>query len=509
MELKTYIVQYAHKFGNGWAIINAYNPSQIEDILSNQSKFQDAKMTSFKELKHFGNTMSVVYEGSISTIGKSPYDLAKAAGFKGTLEEWLLSLKGDKGDTGSQGLQGPQGIQGEVGVQGIQGPKGDTGKQGPRGLQGPEGPMGPQGPQGERGPAGLRGDAFTYYDFTPQQLEGLRGPEGPKGDKGDTPKLSIGEVTTGEKAEASITGTKNEPKLNITIPDNVKYNSEAADTWKTVAVGGIAKDTSPEAFKGKTLSNMLDDILYPTLQPVVTQPYVTIKYKNTAPNTNKPFIVEVGTLLPNKDASLTNGFTYTPNRGTVSIKNADNHTYYAGAVDESKRSLTMTDDAWGKAAAEKQYVINYKDWFTDGADLLDNKGGAATVTKWTAKYNTTAATVKIDAVYPIYANTGSISTLTKQPILDYILEAVQYEVSIPAETTNNKFTFDIPSSIKSKLGKVLQYNPNSGKYDKEVPVVPLDDTITYNGVVYSRYVRTIDISSSQGASKYQININKK
>lgn len=40
---------------------------------------------------------------------------------------------------------------------------------------------GSRGPQGERGE---RGDAFTYEDFTDEQLESLRGPQGEPGDAG-------------------------------------------------------------------------------------------------------------------------------------------------------------------------------------------------------------------------------------------------------------------------------------------------------------------------------------
>ena len=74
-------------------------------------------------------------------------------------------------------------------VVGEKGPKGDTGPQGP---QGPKGDTGATGPQG---PAGLKGDAFTFEDFTTEQLVNLKGPkgdtgpagpQGPKGDKGDT-----------------------------------------------------------------------------------------------------------------------------------------------------------------------------------------------------------------------------------------------------------------------------------------------------------------------------------
>ena len=47
--------------------------------------------------------------------GRSAYQQALETGFKGTLQEWIASLKGEKGDQGVQGTQG------------IQGPKGDKG----------------------------------------------------------------------------------------------------------------------------------------------------------------------------------------------------------------------------------------------------------------------------------------------------------------------------------------------------------------------------------------------
>lgn len=59
--------------------------------------------------------------------GYSAYEIAVQNGFEGTEEEWLASLKGERGD---QGIQGPQGIQGETGPQGVQG---EQGVQGPKG----------------------------------------------------------------------------------------------------------------------------------------------------------------------------------------------------------------------------------------------------------------------------------------------------------------------------------------------------------------------------------------
>ncbi|MCP9020031.1 MULTISPECIES: hypothetical protein [Bacillus amyloliquefaciens group] len=41
--------------------------------------------------------------------GKSAYDIAVDNGFSGTVEEWLASLKGEKGDTGATGAAGKDG----------------------------------------------------------------------------------------------------------------------------------------------------------------------------------------------------------------------------------------------------------------------------------------------------------------------------------------------------------------------------------------------------------------
>ena len=59
-----------------------------------------------------------------------------------------------------------------------------------------KGDTGPQGIQGEKG------DAFTYSDFTEEQLASLKGEKGDKGDKGDTGPQGI----QGEKGETGANG---------------------------------------------------------------------------------------------------------------------------------------------------------------------------------------------------------------------------------------------------------------------------------------------------------------
>ncbi len=116
--------------------------------------------------------------------------------------ENLRGPKGEKGDTGPQGPKGEPGEKGEPGtsgekgekgdaftyadftpeqlaaLRGEQGPKGDKGEPGERGPAGARGPEGKQGPQGEAGPRGPQGNAFAFEDFTLAQLERIRGEKG-------------------------------------------------------------------------------------------------------------------------------------------------------------------------------------------------------------------------------------------------------------------------------------------------------------------------------------------
>lgn len=98
--------------------------------------------------------------------GLSAYEEALLEGFTGTRSQWVESLGGIKGEKGD---------------------KGDaftytdfTIDQ----MESLRGPQGIQGPQGEKGEKGDTGNAFTYADFSPLELESLRGPQGPQGEAG-------------------------------------------------------------------------------------------------------------------------------------------------------------------------------------------------------------------------------------------------------------------------------------------------------------------------------------
>ena len=57
-------------------------------------------------------------DGVDGVDGKSAYELAVESGYSGTLEEWILSLKGENGTDGQNGSDGENGVDGKDGVDG-------------------------------------------------------------------------------------------------------------------------------------------------------------------------------------------------------------------------------------------------------------------------------------------------------------------------------------------------------------------------------------------------------
>lgn len=55
-------------------------------------------------------------DGTDGADGRSAYELAVISGFVGTVDEWLLSLKGEEGDPGTPGSPGAPGSPGEPGA---------------------------------------------------------------------------------------------------------------------------------------------------------------------------------------------------------------------------------------------------------------------------------------------------------------------------------------------------------------------------------------------------------
>lgn len=169
--------------------------------------------------------------------GFSAYEIWLQAGNTGTEEEYLASLKGQTGEKGEDGEKGEQGAPGV------------------RGMPGEPGPTGPTGPsntleignvtKGENASATITGQS-------PNQVLNLVLPKGDKGDKGDTGNkgdkgdigasnvLTIGNVTKGDEASATITGTSPSQVLNLVLPKGNKGDTgDKGDTGEKGETGDV------------------------------------------------------------------------------------------------------------------------------------------------------------------------------------------------------------------------------------------------------------------------------
>lgn len=204
--------------------------------------------------------------GAQGIQGLSAYQVAVQHGFEGTEDEWLISLKGekgetgpkgDKGDTGEKGAtgeRGPQGLQGERGLQGVQGEKGEPGIQGPKGDTGSglniKGELDSESRLPQEGVSGdawlISGNLYVYVgengnvESNPKwsnvgSIQGPAGPQGPVGSKGEQgepgPKGEPGADgipgAQGPKGDPGEKGEKGDPGSDASV---TKQNVEAVLT---------------------------------------------------------------------------------------------------------------------------------------------------------------------------------------------------------------------------------------------------------------------------------------
>ena len=142
--------------------------------------------------------------------------------------------KGDKGDTGQQGVKGDTGDTGSSGFSPIVNVDHSTGQiiitteDGSATISFDE-LKGDTGPQGVKGDTGNTGDAFTFVDFTPEQLASLKGATGEtgaKGDKGDTG--AKGDTGQGSDEEAGWKLPVDKIQTTTTLPTGVSKGYRVA-----------------------------------------------------------------------------------------------------------------------------------------------------------------------------------------------------------------------------------------------------------------------------------------
>ena len=117
------------------------------------------------------------------------YNLAVQNGFKGTVEEFLASIKGEPGEDGHTPIKGVDYFDGEPGKDGADGQPGKDGADGADGKDGTNGKDGADGKDGVSCTHSWNGTTLTITSASGSSsanLKGATGDRGEKGDKGDT-----------------------------------------------------------------------------------------------------------------------------------------------------------------------------------------------------------------------------------------------------------------------------------------------------------------------------------
>lgn len=147
----------------------------------------------------------------------SAYGLAVRQGFKGTLDEWLASLQGMPGKDGAQGPPGKAFTYDDFTPEQL------------AELTGPEGPQGPRGPQGSQGVQGPKGDAGTGLNI-------------------------LGTYTSVEALQSAVTTPAQGDMYNVgeTAPYNVyMWDTTNGGEWLNQGrLQGAKGDTGPQGIQG-------------------------------------------------------------------------------------------------------------------------------------------------------------------------------------------------------------------------------------------------------------------
>jgi hypothetical protein len=202
---------------------------------------------------------------------------------------------------------------------------------------------------------------------------------------------------------------------------------------------------------------MFDALLYPELFPTLTAPSNTFALTQAG-------LQEIG-------ATLTLAFSAAFNRGSIDpaygtdgfrsgLPNEYNYTG-TGLADETSTSLTDS-----QSVVDYVVVSGVQSWtssvdYDEGDQPLSSKGNNY-LTALAAGTTSPAKSVSITGVYPFYATTVAMGTVTKQTLVAHT--SSYFSASMVAETGGEKQTCDLPDAVGALTG-IQFYNTVSSAWE--------------------------------------------
>ena len=275
------------------------------------------------------------------------------------------------------------------------------------------------------------------------------------------------------KIEISGGGGGGDTYTNSTItPQNFPYNSP---------FDNIPAGTN---FTNKTFTEMMNMMLYPTLYPTLTNPSNGF---TLSPSGYREIGEVIGTITL---SSTFNRGSINPDYGTNGFRSGLPNTYIYTGTGVTNQSSTSTSNS--TTSTTYTVILGAQSWtsavaYDAGQQPLNSVGG--NYDSPLAAGTTSAITKTITGVYPTFATTSTISTLTQQSLQSM---TTYEQVSMVTEAgSTDKQTIEIPDAWDTITG-LKQYNTLSSTWDTILlstftGPTPITRTIQGNTVNYNRY----------------------
>lgn len=263
------------------------------------------------------------------------------------------------------------------------------------------------------------------------------------------------------------------------VAESVYVPNEALLTVTSAEHGALGARTGQE-FKDAefSFSEMFDAILFPTIDPVITQPSASISINDSDKN------VEVGAVLPT--------YAVTYNAGKVVLNGVTQHSEYAG--EKTKETVTLTGSlvAGTDKMPAKSVTYSAKVEYAAGTNQpMTNKN---TAYGSTCPAGSVSATGIIYPYYVYYATTSS-SEATAQSVLRNagVSTVTTPELILVAHTASAPQVIKLPVRTMTKM---QMYNTVAGKYEEVSFTNWTLTTETINDVSYNVYTYSGDARGS-------------
>jgi len=327
-----------------------------------------------------------------------------------------------------------------------------------------------------------------------------------QGDGGGS-TITGGTTTAGTGATTAITMTlsANNQSSGVTIdmsPALTYYNDEPVKR----TVGGIIDNSNPFT-GGKTMQQIIDDIFYPADKPTIV--YSTVSPFTASQDFAANSLYEIGFV-----GNITLNATF--NRGTstappqtvkrMGLPNLYNFTGPVGFDDQvfSTSNLTQSTDSVSIITYQGYNTFNVSVQYDSGDIPLYDTGSPYYDSLFTNS-GTKTNTLSFEGVYPLFANTVSMTTNTKQSLKSMITANNVEIVFTVGENNSGRQYFEIPTAWTNDrpLVRIEQFSTvTQWTTDPYWSQSSVSNTIQGESVSYTRY--TYNSQINVGARKIRL-----